>query len=136
MNIPLIYVAGPFRSATPLGVRRHVEAARDVGLKIAECGAFPIIPHTMTADFDKLLTDDFWLAGHVALLLRCDAMFLMASWVKSAGAREEYNMATLSGIRVFREEIDGFGELAWRVRAGSVRAETGLARPDRLGAGQ
>ena len=87
--IPLVYIAGPFRGPTPYDVRRNVEAARDAGLYVARLGAFPIIPHTMTADFDKQLTDEFWIRGHLQLLARCDAIYLIADWRRSAGAKAE-----------------------------------------------
>jgi len=66
---------------------RVAQAARDAGLYVARLGAFPIIPHTMTADFDKQLTDEFWIRGHLQLLARCDAIYLIADWRRSAGAK-------------------------------------------------
>lgn len=99
--IPLIYIAGPFRGSTPIIVRRNVEAARDLGLRVAECGAFPVIPHTMTADFDKLLSDDFWLHGTLALLQRCDAIVLTHTWEKSSGARAEHDWAHQHNMPIY-----------------------------------
>jgi len=87
--LPLIYVAGPFRGPTPLDVRRNVEAARDLGLYVAQAGGYPIIPHTMTAEFDKQLEDQFWLDGTLALLMRCDGLVLRENWSTSSGARTE-----------------------------------------------
>lgn len=87
--IPLIYIAGPFRGPTPLDVRKNVEAARDLGLLVAAAGGYPMIPHTMTAEFDKQLTDQFWLDGTMEMLKRCDAMVLTENWEKSSGARTE-----------------------------------------------
>lgn len=99
----LVYVAGPFRGATPLAVRRNVERARDVGLQIAERGAYPVIPHTMTSEFDQLLTDQFWLAGTMELLRRCDAIFLIPGWEASSGARAERVEAFVSGMPIFTQ---------------------------------
>ncbi len=87
--LPLIYIAGPFRGSTPLDVRRNVEAARDLGLLVAQAGGYPIIPHTMTAEFDQQLHDQFWLDGTLAMLMRCDAIVLLANWERSTGARME-----------------------------------------------
>jgi hypothetical protein len=47
----------------------------------------------MTADFDKLLTDQFWLDGTLQLLARCDAIILTHTWEKSSGARAELDWA-------------------------------------------
>lgn len=93
MSLPLIYIAGPFRGPTPLAVRRNVEAARDLGLRVAEAGGYPVIPHTMTSEFDKLITDEFWLQGTMELLRRCDGIVLHPNWVVSRGAKAEYDWA-------------------------------------------
>lgn len=98
---PLVYIAGPFRGPTPLDVRRNVERARDVGMIVAAHGAYPVIPHTMTADFDKQLTDEFWLAGTLELMRRCDAVFLMATWTLSRGATAERAEALARDMPVF-----------------------------------
>jgi len=71
-----------------------VEAARDLGLRVAHAGGYPVIPHTMTAEFDKQLTDEFWLDGTMALLKKCDAMVLTNNWEQSSGARAEQVWAT------------------------------------------
>jgi hypothetical protein len=91
--IPLVYIAGPFRGPTPLAVRRNVEAARDLGLLVAAAGGYPVIPHTMTAEFDKQLTDQFWLDGTMELLKRCDAIVCSENWEWSKGAQAELGWA-------------------------------------------
>lgn len=101
MKLPLIYIAGPFRGLTPLDVRRNVEAARDLGLRVAEAGAFPVIPHTMTADFDQLLTDQFWLDGTLALLARCAGIVLTHTWERSTGARTEHDWAQRHNMPIY-----------------------------------
>lgn len=98
MSIPLIYIAGPFRGPTPLDVRRNVEAARDVGLRVAACGGFPIIPHCLTGEFDKQLTEEFWVNGHMELLSRCDGLVVLATWERSQGARQELEWAVVNGM--------------------------------------
>lgn len=92
-RLPMIYIAGPFRGATPLDVRRNIERARDVGIAVATAGGYPMIPHTMTGDFDKQLTDDFWLQGALQMLTLCDGMVLTSDWERSTGARAEFKQA-------------------------------------------
>ncbi len=96
--IPLIYIAGPFRGPTPLDVRRNVENARDFGMLVAEQGGYPMIPHTMTADFDKQLDDQFWLDGTMEMLRRCDGIACLGHWQTSRGARAEMEWATSAGM--------------------------------------
>jgi nucleoside 2-deoxyribosyltransferase len=98
---PLIYIAGPFRGKTRLDVVRNCEAVRDLGYEVARLGGYPVIPHMMTADFDGLLTDDFWLDGTMALMKACDAVVLHVRWEQSSGAVAERAMALELGMRVF-----------------------------------
>lgn len=109
--LPLIYIAGPFRGRTPLDVRRNVEEARDYGMLIAACGGYPIIPHTMTADFDKQLTDDFWLQGTLTLLQRCDGIVATPRWGQSVGARAEVDWAVSADLPVYY--IQGGDAVRW-----------------------
>ncbi len=89
MAIPLVYIAGPFRGQTPYEVHANVCAAEALGLAVARLGGYPIIPHTMTQHFDKLLTDQFWLEGTMELLRRCDALVARPNWRQSTGATAE-----------------------------------------------
>lgn len=135
MTLPLIYIAGPFRGPTPLEVRRNVEAARDLGLRVAEAGGYPIIPHTMTSEFDKLLTDDFWLRGTMEMLRRCDAAMFSSRWEQSSGARAEHTEALRLGLPIFMEHIGDLGGIAhlrtwvveWIVNR-ARRAQDGIVR--------
>lgn len=119
-ELPLIYIAGPFRGPTPYDVRRNVERARDLGLAVARLGGYPVIPHTMTCDFDKLLTDQFWLDGTMEMLRRCDAVVLHERWAHSTGARLEREEALARVLPVFDSGYDDWADpfrrwvLAWQ----------------------
>ena len=127
MTVPLIYIAGPFRGPTPLAVRRNVEAARDLGLRVAEAGGYPIIPHTMTSEFDKLLTDQFWLDGTMELMRRCDAIVLSHRWMPSTGAKAEYVEACRLGIPSMYED-QGFDIVRDWVRIWQANRELGVTK--------
>ncbi len=85
------------------GVDANIARAEDIGIKVAELGAMPVIPHANTSrpDFEHVQPYPFWIAGTLALLRRCDAMILTAYWEKSFGARGEKAEAELLGIPVF-----------------------------------
>ena len=102
-RLPLIYIAGPFRGPTPLDVRRNVERARDLGLRVAQAGGYPVIPHTMTAEFDKQGEDQFWLDGTMEMLRRCDAIVMTKNWTTSAGACAEYQWARGAYMPVYED---------------------------------
>lgn len=123
---PLIYIAGPFRGPTPLDVRRNVEAARDLGFEVAGLGGFPVIPHTMTADFDKQLTDEFWLRGTLDLLKVCEAIVLAPTWRTSRGATEEYRLALELQLPIFDTSL---GHPNWRLEYLAWRDSLDPKRP-------
>ena len=103
--LPLIYVAGPYRAATRDDIARNIDAARSVGISAAALGWFPVIPHANTAHMELDLPglgDDFWLAGTLEMMERCDAVVLIPGWQNSAGTRGEIIRAEELGIPVFR----------------------------------
>jgi hypothetical protein len=102
----VVYIAGPFRGATPWDVAENVRRAERLGLEVAKLGAVPLIPHANTANFDGQLTDEFWLDGTLELLRRCDALILTEDWQRSSGARREKEDAESRGQPVFRDLLD------------------------------
>ncbi|MGV8921617.1 MAG: DUF1937 family protein [Pseudomonas sp.] len=102
--IPIIYVAGPYRAATHELVAANIAAARQVAVLTAHLGWFPICPHTNTAHFEVDLEDkgdDFWLAGTMALMERCDAVVLVPGWRYSSGTLAEIHRAREMGLPIF-----------------------------------
>jgi hypothetical protein len=106
MTIPVVYIAGPFRGPTPWDVECNVRHAEALSLEVARLGAMPLCPHTATRFFDHQLTDDFWLAGTMELLARCDGMVLVPGWERSTGSRGEVAFATREGIPIFDTDKD------------------------------
>lgn len=101
---PLIYVAGPYRAATRDDIARNIDAARVVGISAAALGWFPVIPHANTAHMELDLPglgDEFWLAGTLEMMERCDAVVLVPGWQNSAGTRGEIIRAEELGIPIF-----------------------------------
>jgi len=99
--LKLVYVAGPYRASTAWGVECNIVAARKLGAKVAQAGAYPVIPHSNTAHFDGLGTDELWLGGTLELMRRCDAVIFMPDWQRSRGAVEEHTEAKRRGLRCF-----------------------------------
>lgn len=101
--IPVIYEAGPHRTATRELIAENIAVARSVAVTTARCGWFPICPHTNTAHFDDNLPDQdqFFLDGTMAFLERCDAVVLINGWRYSAGNLGEVHRAREPGIPIF-----------------------------------
>lgn len=87
----LIYIAGPFRGATPWDVERNVRRAEEIGYEVFKSGAMPIIPHANTRFFNGQGTEEFWVNGTLELARRCDGLILVPNWEASSGTRGEVN---------------------------------------------
>lgn len=99
---PLVYVAGPYSADEPASVEKNVAQAIRCGDEIAtQMSANVIIPH-LSHFWDVLLPHDyaFWMNHTMAMLERCDAMFVIAM---SPGVSSEINLATQLGIPVFND---------------------------------
>lgn len=87
----LVYVAGRFTAMDRAGVQRNIAAAEAVGLDLARAGFMPVIPHSNTAhpEFENVQGYEFWIAGTLALMERCDALVTVPGWEASKGATGE-----------------------------------------------
>jgi len=101
---PLIYVAGRYRAATRAAVAQNIEQARLLGIDAARLGWYPVIPHCNTAHMEDDLPhdDDFWLAGTLELMTRCDAVVLVDGWETSEGTAGEIARADQMRLPVYR----------------------------------
>jgi hypothetical protein len=111
----LVYVAGPFSAPTREGVEANIDAAVELGLRVAEIGLYPVIPHANTRHpaFEKLQPYKFWIEGTVTLMRRaCDALILVPKWENSTGATEERADMIVRGKPVFEtiEDLDEWGK--------------------------
>lgn len=98
---PVVYIAGKFRGPTAWDIAENVRAAERWALRVAECGAMPLCPHSNTAHFHGLLTDQFWIDGTLALLAKCDAALFIPEWQQSTGARGEHQFCVEHEIPTF-----------------------------------
>ncbi|TPV96200.1 MAG: DUF1937 family protein [Myxococcales bacterium FL481] len=105
--LPLVYVAGPYRASTLLGVRRNIQRAMELGANVARWGAMPVIPHSNTpVEFTDIKDADFWLDGTLNLMLACDAVVLVEYWQSSSGAKNEIAVAKKNDMPVFEKWLD------------------------------
>lgn len=113
-TMPVVYIAGPYRAATPWEVEQNVRFAEEQGLAVAQVGAMPVIPHTMTRFFDRApgVDDALWLPGTLELMCRCDAVLMIPGWSRSVGATSEREEAIRRGLPVFTSarEVAAFVE--------------------------
>lgn len=118
--VRLVYIAGPYRAATTWQIACNIHAARLLGARVAELGAYPVIPHSNTAHFDGLATDELWLEGTKELMRRCDAVLFSARWTSSSGSRGEYAEAERLKLPMFGEGHLESGDLEAWLRGGAA----------------
>ena len=99
----VIYVAGPYRAATPYQIELNIAKAKAVALEVWKRGHYALCPHTNTANFDGELADEVFIEGTLELLRRCDAMVLLEGWEKSTGTIGEVCEASKRKMRIYTD---------------------------------
>jgi hypothetical protein len=115
----LVYVAGPYRAKTAWDINCNIHKARVWGAALAKCGAYPVIPHSNTANFDGIADDSLWLEGTLALLTRCDAAIFIDGWRESSGSKAEWERANSLLMPVL--DVDGWSSRGEAAISGSLR---------------
>lgn len=105
-NIPVVYVAGPYRAKFEYQRRANILNAADWACLIWRAGAAALCPHLNTAHFGGLVPNQMFLDGDLVMLHNCDALFLTPRWPMSDGARDERDYALAQGIPAFDEFED------------------------------
>lgn len=104
----IVYIAGPYRAATPHGIVENIRKAESVALEYWKKGYAVICPHKNTALFDGAAPDNIWLEGDLEIMRRCDMVVVCPGWEKSRGTKTEIKVAqSLSIPVVFHEERSG-----------------------------
>ena len=96
----VIYIAGPYRAATPYQVERNIRKAEAMMLLVCELGYAALCPHTMTRYLDGTFTDEYWLEATLELMRRCDAVVCCNGWENSEGTCGEIAEAERLGLPV------------------------------------
>ena len=97
----LLYVAGPYRAPTREGIQANIDRARVAAQRLWRMGYVAVCPHLNSANFEG---DPAWyLKGGLALLARCDAIYLLQGWELSAGSLDEADCAQFCGLPFFFE---------------------------------
>lgn len=94
----VIYVSGPYRAPTEYEVGQNIRAAEEAAIKLWQEGWAVICPHKNTARLGGVVPDGVWIKGDIAMLIRCDAIYMLPTWERSEGARAEHEAAVKAGI--------------------------------------
>jgi len=101
----LCYIAGPYRADDVCGVEANILAAKRTAIAMHRAtGMAPVIPHMNTALLDVHMPeapDEFWLRFGLELLSRCDAIWMIDGWERSAGSWGELELAVSDGMEIW-----------------------------------
>lgn len=105
MKLKLIYIAGPFTGPHAWAIAQNVRAAETCAVGVVEAGAMPVIPHTITRNFEGLASLEFWYEGTLELLRRCDGVYMVPGWETSRGVKAEREEARRLKLPVFEDFV-------------------------------
>lgn len=111
-RVKLVYVAGRYSASSDRTVEENVEAARVVARRVAAAHPllFPVVPHQLNAGLESVGDYEWWLAGTLELMRRCDAVVMVPGWESSRGACAEREEAIQRGMPIFDAESVGCAE--------------------------
>ncbi len=98
----VIYISGPFANVDLIhGVQENILVASRAALLCWEAGWAVICPHKNTAGFQHHhLPWERWIEGDLAILKRCDAIYMLQGWERSPGAKIELEYALDNGLEI------------------------------------
>lgn len=101
MTCKLLYVAGPYAGDIEYNIKR----AEDVSIGLIRNGFHVLTPHKNTSGYEQYEDDEItvqtWIDMDLDMLLRCDALYVMADYENSMGTLNEIAFAKFHGIPVF-----------------------------------
>lgn len=96
----MIYIAGPYRASTKLGIIINILKARKVAKKYWALGYTVITPHCNSALMDGCAPDAVFLRGGLKLLECAKLMVVLPGWEKSQGTLAEIEYAKEHSIPI------------------------------------
>ena len=100
----IVFISGPYRATSENQLHRNIQTAREHAIKMWQAGYAVICPHTNSASMGGVAPDEVFLQGDMAILRRCDAIYMLPKWRESEGAKRELEEATLIGLQVIYAE--------------------------------
>lgn len=104
--IPLVYIAGPFRSNNHWAIEKNIRTAEEIALQVWQMGGCAVCPHTNFRFFQNMVPDDLVLEGYLNLMRRCDAVVFCPGFRKSEGSIIEMEHARATNMMRFVWESD------------------------------
>lgn len=107
----IAYVAGKYTGKTWSEIEDNIKKAEALSIKLIQKGWAVITPHKNTAHYEIYeevagLTYKDWIEISLALLAKCDAMFIVKNnWRDSSGTDGEILFCSKNNIPIYYEEL-------------------------------
>ncbi len=88
----LLYIAAPYRAKTIISLQQNIHEAKLMAMYYWNKDYAVLCPHSNSANFDGLLSDDKFLEGTMLMLAKCDLIAMHPNWQQSAGCLNEHNL--------------------------------------------
>ena len=94
----VVYISGKYSG----DIEQNIQVARRKAIELWELGYTCLTPHlnTMNFDGDCTCTYEDYIEGDLALLGKCDVIYMLEDWEQSGGARIEKDYARKEGIHI------------------------------------
>jgi hypothetical protein len=114
--VKTLYVAGPYRAPTAMGIEQNVRNAESVALRLNQLGFSAWAPHVMNRFFFGSVSEEHALPATMELQRRLDGIIMTGDWRNSTGSCLEFLDALERQQPVFfQSELTlDVGLLAWR----------------------
>jgi len=96
----IAYIIGPYRASTIAGVRRNIEAAREIAELLWRNNIPTLCPHLNTVLMDGIAPDRVFLDGDLVLLSRCNVAVVLPTAELSTGSMSEVEFARAHHIPI------------------------------------
>lgn len=100
----VIYISGKYSASTPEEIQGYVDHANNAGIRLLREGRVPIIPHVNFHFFPKDVTYKQFILADLAIMKRCDSVYMLNNFKDSRGAKIELWLAKRRGMKIEYEE--------------------------------
>jgi len=108
-KMKVVYVAGKYSDTSKAKVEENIVKASKVSWKLMYAGFAPICPHKNSAHWENYISKEpeeqkkFWklvLGIDLAIIKKCDTLYMLDNWKDSKGAKVEERYARLIGKEI------------------------------------
>lgn len=112
MNVPVIYISGPYRGKDEADIHLNISLAESIARRLETHGFGFVCPHANSALFTQgnyyaeSRDAELWINTDLKILEACDAILMVGDWENSEGSKREKVHAEKIGLPIFYDIED------------------------------